>query len=247
MNEIQVHKEEYRVVNNEAYLTITEAGKLLGITPETLRAFCNKQQNKLTKFTVNGKSINHLGTKLFSEATGYYASKTEEALNLLKATAQAGMTVFLYGSAGVELPSVNPPVPAVSTDLALKKLEIELEMAKLAQATELAKEHTKQLEIEAKVKLGKKKTGIRRLSDCPSGFVTMKVIVRELEDANTPIAVSALTEFLDYYARSIDKRANCIHKEQFYNVLTNIIDFCSQEGAFWVDKTSGIKFKADWL
>ena len=125
-----------------------------------------------------------------------------------------------------------------SEAILLKKLQIELE---------LAKEKTKQLEIEAKIKLGKKKTGIRRLKDIDSRYVTMKTIVRELEDNNTPIAVSALTAILYHYAPSIETKANCIHKAAFMGVLDTILGFAKKDGQYWVDKSSGIRFKADWL
>jgi hypothetical protein len=135
----------------------------------------------------------------------------------------------------------SQPVPAISTDVELKKLEVQLELAKLNQTTELAKEHTKQLEIEAKVKLGKKKTDIRRIPNCPNNFITMKAFERSLEDAGEPIPISFLKGILRSYATSINMRGNCIHEEQFNEVLDDVFANLVEEGAYMKDKQSGLR------
>jgi phage anti-repressor protein len=131
-------------------------------------------------------------------------------------------------------------VPVESDQLALAK--INLEMLKLT-------EKTKQLAIEAKVKLGKKKTNIRRVPNCPSNFVTMKAFERSLEDAGEPIPLSFLTSILRYYATSIDTRANCIHEEQFNELLDNVFADLVEDGSYMKDKESGNRVatrKIDW-
>ena len=223
---------EYRVVDNKAYLTISEAGKLLGVTRSAVKHAVKSMGGDTTEFIVNGRQIKHLGGAVFSELVTKYSSKTAEALLLLQQTAKAGMTVFLYGSAGVALPqakSVTSDTLALSTDIELKKLE---------------KEKTKQLEIEAKVKLGRKKTGIRRVPKCGSGFTTMKAFERYCEDVDQPIPMSFLTGILNFYALDIDRRANCIHSNQFDDKITDVFNSLVEDGPYFRDPVSKLRVLA---
>ena len=112
-NEISINKNEYRVIDGEAYLTVAEAALRIGVSHQTLRAFVGKEEkNKPVKLEVNGKLINHLGEKLFADAVIYYAEKgIPQAVQISIAIAKAGVKVFLFGAAGVELPKQVPTDP----------------------------------------------------------------------------------------------------------------------------------------
>ena len=139
------------------------------------------------------------------------------------------------------------PKAIVSEAVELKKLEMQLELRKLDSQDLALKEKTKQLEIEAKVKLGRKKTGIRRLRDIDNEYITMKSMEKFLDKKREHLSTAALYDILNHYAPSIRMKANCVHKSDFINVLNNVLDFVEKDGAYWLDKQSGTRFKADWL
>jgi len=119
----QMLENEYRVVDNKAYLTIAEAAKLLGVTPSALRSHTQRNVRAMIRMLeVNGKDIMHLDAETMAQETKYYAKKGNEgAVKLAIATLEAGMNVYIYGSAGVALPK---PVPRVPTALELARANI---------------------------------------------------------------------------------------------------------------------------
>ena len=225
--------EDFKVnmATGEAYASQRVVSELAGVNQSTIsRHFASQNCN-----------VEHgVTSEMLQRCITHFAIKGKpEAIQTLAKLAKAGAKAYIYHKAGVPL-VVEQTKAIVSDDVELKKLEIKLEMLKIT-------EQTKQLEIEAKIKLGRKKTGVRRLKDIDGNYVTMKTIVREFEDHGTPIAVSALTAILYHYAPSIRMKANCIHKSDFMNVLNNVLDFAEEDGAYWLDRQSGIRFKADWL
>jgi hypothetical protein len=109
-----VQKDEYRVVNGKAYLTISEAAKLIGEPSSNLyKCFAKLELNPVDLPVSNGK-IKHLLGKDFAKLVKHYANRGNEgAVRLAIATLEAGMNVYIYGSAGFKLPKPTPKVPTV--------------------------------------------------------------------------------------------------------------------------------------
>ena len=148
-----------------------------------------------------------------------------------------------------ELEEGSVQLPQVTENLELRKLELQIELAKLKSNDLSLTEKTKQLEIEAKVKLGRKKTGIRRIPSCPSGFTNMKRFERMCEDADEPIPLSFLKGILNFYVTKIDTRGNCIHVDQFNSVLDDVFFSLVEDGEYMKHPDSGLRVltvKLDW-
>jgi hypothetical protein len=123
-------------------------------------------------------------------------------------------------------------VPELSDQVLLA--QIDLERLRLT-------EHTKQLAIEAKVKLGKRTTNIKRIPKCPNEYTNMKQFEGRTHDEHTPLPLSFLKSVLHFYAEEIDTRGNCIHEEQFTYVLNRVLDNLVEDGKYLKDKRSDIR------
>lgn len=142
MKQLDNTGQEYTVLDNQPYVTIREAARLLAVPTTAFDNYCSRHleaSTKLPKFEVNGCFIKHLASTNIVKAAHYYAAKgNTQALDFITNTAQIGITVYLYNAAGVAIPS---EVLGVSTLARLEAAKVEIEIAELqAEATRILKE-----------------------------------------------------------------------------------------------------------
>jgi hypothetical protein len=72
----------------------------------------------------------------------------------------------------------------------------------------------------------------------------MKAFERSCEDADEPIPLSFLKGVLHHYATSIDTRGNCIHEQQYDDILYQVFMELVEDGAFYKHPQSGLRVLA---
>ena len=142
MNEINTTGTEYIVVDNQPFVTIREAARLLDVTQTAFDNYCSRHleaSTKLPKFEVRGVFVKHLAPTNIIKAASYYAAKgNAQALAFITDTAQRSIGIYLHNAAGVPIPS---EALGVNTVARLESAKVAVEIAELtAKANRILKE-----------------------------------------------------------------------------------------------------------
>jgi len=121
--------------------------------------------------------------------------------------------------------------------------QIELEKLKLESKVKLAG-------IEAKVKLGKKKTDIKRIPNCNQGYSTMQDIANDYKALGQRMPISLLRAIKSKCAIDINCQGNCINIDDFCDAVQDVFTRFEDDGGYWKDTETGIrtlKSKVNWF
>jgi hypothetical protein len=218
----------------EAFASLRVAGELCGVDKSTIHRYF-ATHNMSTKQGVT--------PEMLQKCNAHYAAKGKpEAIATLAKLAEAGAKAFIYHKAGVPL---QPQQQLPTTSDAVALAQIELEKLKIESQVKLA-------EIDAKIKLGRKKTGIRRIpkDSATPGFFPMKDIERWFEDQKTPIPLSTLRSIEQKCWDRFTKQVNTINRKEFADAVAEVFNRFEDDGAYWYDPDTGIrtlKSKIDWF
>ena len=212
MSELTQQQENYRVVNGKAYITIKEAATRLGVKDNTLHYVLkhNKRfSGKVTNLPTKHGSIKHLDGKIFSQLVAHYARKANmKAIELLTATSEVGMEVFLYRAAGVELPSNKPKNQMTVTEVLAETLKevIKIEKKQVEHEERLEVIEDKLNQPTACPSSDAKNTGYYSLADCKkllrlkTGTTGLKAII---DNHPTEVRVKSAGNRNYYYLQDV--------------------------------------------